>query len=193
SLPAGLASPGRAPARRLSHAGAGPDVVAWAEGGLHLEGAGRLAGWEELPLRGRHNRENQMAAVALAAHAGAAPEALAAGLRSFPGVAHRLEPVGTARGVRFVDDSKATNPAATLAALDACSEGVHLIAGGRAKGTPFDALAAAAQPGVRRAYLIGEAAEELARALRTAGVPHEVDGTLEAAVSAAAARALPGE
>jgi UDP-N-acetylmuramoylalanine--D-glutamate ligase len=192
-LPDGLDPPGRAPAHRLSQDGPGPDVVAWAEGGLHLAGAGRVAAWEELPLRGRHNRENQMAAAALAAHAGVAAEAIAEGLRSFPGVAHRLEPVGTADGVRFVNDSKATNPDAALAALDAYPEGVHLIAGGRAKGTPFDDLAAAARPGVRRAYLIGEAAEELADALAAVGVPHEVDGTLEAAVAAAAGRARPGE
>ncbi len=94
--------------------------------------------------------------------------------------------------MRYVNDSKATNPDAALAALDAYPEGVHLIAGGRAKGTPFDPLAAAARPGVVRAYLVGEAGPELEDALTAAGVPSERAGTIEAAVAAAAARARPG-
>jgi UDP-N-acetylmuramoylalanine--D-glutamate ligase len=192
-LPDGLASTGAAPARRLSQGGPGPDAVAWAEGGLHLAGAGLLARWEDLPLRGRHNRENQMAAAALAAHAGAPPDALAEGLRAFAGVPHRLEVVGEREGVRYVNDSKATNPEAAIAALDAYPAGVHLIAGGRAKGTPFDGLAAAARGGVVRAYLVGEAAPAIAAALAAAGVPHEHAETVEGAVLAAAARARPGE
>ena len=172
---------------------AGPDAVAWAEGGLHVDGLGRVVGWEEVALRGRHNRENAMAAAALAAHAGIGAEALAAGLAGFRPVAHRLEPVGSAGGVAFVNDSKATNPDAAIAALDAYPRGVHLIAGGRAKGTPFEALAAAARDVVVRAYLVGEAGEEIGRALAAQGVPAEAAGTVEAAVAAAAARAAEGE
>jgi UDP-N-acetylmuramoylalanine--D-glutamate ligase len=167
--------------------------VAWAEGGLHVEGLGRVVGWEDVALRGRHNRENAMAAAALAAHAGLGADALAAGLAGFRPVAHRLEPVGEAGGVAFVNDSKATNPDAAIAALDAYPRGVHLIAGGRAKGTPFQALAEAARGAVVRAYLVGEAGGEIGRALAAAGVPSEDAGTVEGAVAAAAARAVPGE
>jgi len=192
-LPPGLDATGAAPSRRIYDGPPGPGAVAWAEGGLHVEGLGRVVGWEEVALRGRHNRENAMAAAALAAHAGLGAEALAAGLAGFRPVAHRLEPVGEAAGVAFVNDSKATNPDAAIAALDAYPGGVHLIAGGRAKGTPFGALAEAARGAVVRAYLVGEAGEEIGRALAAEGVPSQDAGTVEAAVSAAAARAVPGQ
>jgi UDP-N-acetylmuramoylalanine--D-glutamate ligase len=192
-LPEGLEATGAAPARRVYDGPAGPDAVAWAEGGLHVAGLGRVIGWDEVALRGRHNRRNAMAAAALAAHAGLGAEALAAGLASFRPVPHRLEPVGSAAGVAFVNDSKATNPDAAIAALDAYPRGVHLIAGGRAKGTPFSALAAASRPAVVRAYLVGEAGPEIAAALDGEGVPTELCGTLEAAVAAAAGRAREGE
>jgi UDP-N-acetylmuramoylalanine--D-glutamate ligase len=134
-----------------------------------------------------------MAAAALAAHAGADAAGIAAGLRTFPGVAHRLEVVGEAGGVRFVNDSKATNPDAALAALDAYPARVHLILGGRGKGTPFEAVAAAARGAALRAYLVGEAAPAIAAALDRAGVPHETPGTVAAAVARAAAAARPGD
>jgi UDP-N-acetylmuramoylalanine--D-glutamate ligase len=192
-LPPGLDATGAAPARRTYDGPPGPDAVAWAEGGLHVQGLGRVVGWEDVALRGRHNRENAMAAAALAAHAGLGADALAAGLAGFRPVAHRLEPVGAANGVAFVNDSKATNPDAAIAALDAYPAGVHLIAGGRAKGTPFGALAEAGRGTVVRAYLVGEAGEEIGRALAREGIPAEDAGTVEAAVAAAAARAVPGE
>jgi UDP-N-acetylmuramoylalanine--D-glutamate ligase len=192
-LPPGLEATGAAPARRTYDGPPGPDAVAWAEGGLHLAGIGRVIGWDEVALRGRHNRENAMAAAALAAHAGLGPSALARGLATFRPVPHRLEPVGAAAGVAFVNDSKATNPDAAIAALDAYPRGVHLIAGGRGKGTSFAPLAAAAREAVVRAYLVGEAGPEIGAALAGAGVASEEAGTVEAAVAAAAARALPGE
>jgi UDP-N-acetylmuramoylalanine--D-glutamate ligase len=192
-LPPGLAPGGAAPARHVYDGPPGPDAAAWAEGGLHVAGLGRVTGWDEVPLRGRHNRENAMAAAALAAHAGLGAAALAEGLAGFRPVPHRLEPVGTTGGVAFVNDSKATNPDAAIAALDAYPRGVHLIAGGRGKGTPFDALAAAAATAVVRAYLVGEAGPEIGEALARAGVPAQDAATVEAAVAAAAARARPGE
>jgi UDP-N-acetylmuramoylalanine--D-glutamate ligase len=191
--PPGMAATGGAPALRLYDGPPGPDAAAWAEGGLHVAGLGRVIGWDEVPLRGRHNRENAMAAAALAAHAGAPAAALAEGLATFRAVPHRLEPVGTAGGVAFVNDSKATNPDAALAALDAYDHGVHLIAGGRGKGTPFDALAEAARGAVVRAYLVGEAGPALAAAFARAGVPYEEAGGVPQAVARAAARARPGE
>jgi UDP-N-acetylmuramoylalanine--D-glutamate ligase len=193
--PDGMPVPGGARARTLRDGpreGAGD--VAWSAGGLHVDGLGRVAGWDEVPLRGRHNRQNAMAAAALAAVApGVDAAALATGLATFAGVAHRLERVAEVAGVLYVNDSKATNPDATVAALDAYPSGVHLILGGRGKGTSFAPVAEAAHGAVVRAYLIGEAGPEAGRALAAVGVPTEQSGTLEAAVAAAAAAARPGE
>jgi UDP-N-acetylmuramoylalanine--D-glutamate ligase len=189
----GIAAPGPAAGRRIAEGGPRAGVVAWARDGVHVAGLGRIAAWDEVPIRGRHNRENVMAACALAAHAGAGAAGLAAGLRTFPGVPHRLEVVGDAGGVRFVNDSKATNPEAAVAALDAYPAGVHLIAGGRGKATPFADLARAARGAVVRAYLIGETAAEIEAALAAEGIPCVPCGTLDAAVAAAAAAARPGE
>jgi len=192
-LPPPLAATGRAPGRRLYDGPPGPDAAAWSHDGLHVAGLGRVTGWDDMSLRGRHNRENAMAAAALAAHAGVDAAALAEGFATFTAVPHRLEPVGTRDGVTYVNDSKATNPDAVLAALDAYPRGVHLIAGGRGKGTPFAPLAAAARGAVVHAYLIGEAGPELAEAFAGAGVAHTVLTTLDRAVEAAAAAARPGE
>ena len=193
-LPAGDASTGSAPARTVvAHGAPGPDAVAWAEGGLHVAGLGLVAAWDDIPLRGAHNRENVMAAAAMAAHAGLDAGQIAAGLASFPGVPHRLEVVGVANGVTFVNDSKATNPAAAIAALDAYPERVILIAGGSSKGTPFDDLAAAARGGVTSAHLIGQTAPEIAAALGDAGLTSVSHPDLESAVNAAFGDAQPGD
>jgi UDP-N-acetylmuramoylalanine--D-glutamate ligase len=173
---------------------AGPDVAAWdAAGALHLPEHGEICRWSDVTLRGAHNRQNMMVAAALAAHAGVTTAAIADGLASFPGVRHRLEECGTAQGVVFVNDSKATNPAATVAALDAYPSGVRLIAGGRAKGTSFDDLAAAARSAVEAAYLIGEAADDLASSLTAEGIVVERAGNLEAAVAAGVRDARAGD
>ena len=106
--------------------------------------------------------------MAAARAAGAAEEAIATGLRTFPGVPHRLEPVAEIGGVRYVNDSIATNTLAVRSALTTYDAPLHLILGGRPKGEPFDELAAAvAAADVVTAYLIGEASDELARALGT--------------------------
>jgi UDP-N-acetylmuramoylalanine--D-glutamate ligase len=167
--------------------------VAWAQDGLHVSGLGRIAGWDEIPLRGTHNRQNVMAAAAMAAHAGLTAPAIAAGLASFAGVPHRLEVVGVAGGVTYVNDSKATNPAAAIAALDAYPDRVILIAGGSSKGTPFDDLAEAARGVVDTAHLIGETAPQLAAALGDCGVTSVSHGNLQSAVSAASAGARSGD
>jgi UDP-N-acetylmuramoylalanine--D-glutamate ligase len=112
-------------------------------------------------LPGAHNREN--AAAAAAAARAADDERIARGLRDFPGVPHRLEVVAETDGVRYVNDSKATNVAAALRALAAYDgEPVHLILGGSRKGESFAPLAAAIGPNVKGVYLIGETADELA-------------------------------
>lgn len=193
-LSGAIPATGAAPARRLVASGPpGDDAVAWAEGGLHVRGLGLVAPWDAVPLRGAHNRENVMAAAAMAAHAGVPAHALAEGLATFPGVAHRLEVVGYAGGVCFVNDSKATNPAAAIAALDAYPARVHLIAGGSSKGATFDDMARAARGPVVRAYLIGETAPDLADALTRAGVDVLTYEGLGSAVAGAAARAAAGE
>jgi UDP-N-acetylmuramoylalanine--D-glutamate ligase len=144
-------------------------------------------------IPGAHNRENAAAATAAARAAGLDDNAVAEALRTFPGVEHRIEQVAELGGVRWVNDSKATNVAAALQAL-AAFPGVrkHVILGGRGKQERYAPLAAAFERG-DRAYLIGEAAGEIGDALRAAGVPHEHVCALAAAVSAAASAAAPGD
>jgi UDP-N-acetylmuramoylalanine--D-glutamate ligase len=125
---------------------------------------------DELPaeplIRGAHNRENAAAATAAARALGTPDEQIAHALTTFPGVPHRLEPVGEAGGVRYVNDSKATNVSAALRALAAYEgEPVHLILGGSRKGEDLTPLAAAIGPNVRSVHLIGETAAELAAAI----------------------------
>jgi UDP-N-acetylmuramoylalanine--D-glutamate ligase len=142
-------------------------------------------------IRGAHNRENAAAATAAARAVGVPDTAIVEALSSFPGIAHRLESVGEAAGVRFVNDSKATNVAAALRGLEAyAAEPVHLILGGSLKGESFGPLAAAIGPNVRSIHLVGEAAAELGAVLD--GRAHD-DGTLDAAVAHAAALADPGD
>jgi UDP-N-acetylmuramoylalanine--D-glutamate ligase len=150
--------------------------------------------WEHARLRGEHNLENALAAAAAARAAGVAGTAIEAALRAFAPPPHRLEPVAAAGGIEWVNDSKATNPDATIKALTAFERGVHLILGGSLKGGSFAALAAAVAAGpVECAYLIGAAADALAAALTAAGAPYRRCETLEAAVAAAGAAARPGD
>jgi len=145
-------------------------------------------------LRGRHNRENAAAATGAARAAGIADDAIATGLESFSGVPHRLERVAEVNGVTWVNDSKATNVAAARPALEAYEdEPVHIILGGSLKGESFAPLARSIGPNVLRAYVVGEAGDELARALTEAGVAHERSGDLETAVRQAAEAAVPGD
>jgi UDP-N-acetylmuramoylalanine--D-glutamate ligase len=144
-------------------------------------------------IPGAHNRENAAAATQAARAAGIDEEAIAEALRTFPGVPHRLEPVAEVAGVRYVNDSKATNTAAASRAIASYSEPLHIILGGRGKGESFDALAEELGARDVHTYLIGETADEIALALERAGVAHERSGTLEQAVASAAARARPGE
>jgi len=152
-----------------------------------------LLGVTEISLPGAHNRANAMAAAAACLARGLPRDAVAAGLRTFSGVAHRLEPIASRHGVAFVNDSKATNVASTLVALRSYPGGVHLIAGGRGKRQDFSPLAAVVSERCRAVYLIGEAAAELEHALAPAGLPIHQVGDLAAAVAAAATAAGPGD
>jgi UDP-N-acetylmuramoylalanine--D-glutamate ligase len=145
-------------------------------------------------IPGRHNRENAAAATAAARAAGLHDDAVAEALRTFPGVEHRLEPVADLGGVGYVNDSKATNVAATLRALDSFGGArLHVILGGRGKQESYAPLAAAMAASGHRAYVIGEAAEEIAVELDRAAVTVRRLPDLAAAVAAARAEAEPGE
>jgi UDP-N-acetylmuramoylalanine--D-glutamate ligase len=172
-------------------------VGAWELGGtLWLREPGSdaraLMPLASLKLRGPHNLENALAAVCAAAAFGLPDEAIARTLRGFGGVEHRLEPSGEARGVRFVNDSKATNVDSVEKALQSFGEPVHLILGGRDKQGDFTALAPLVRAHVKAIYTIGEAAAKVERQLQ-GEAPIVPSGDLETAMRAAAAAAKPGE
>lgn len=144
----------------------------------------------ELPtLQGVHNHQNACAAWAACRALGLGPRQIEAGLRTFPGLPHRLERVAEAGGVTFVNDSKATNADAAAKAL-ATFPRIRWIAGGRPKAGGIAALTPYLDR-IARTYLIGEAAEPFAETL--AAAPHAICGDLETAVAQAAAEAEPGE
>jgi UDP-N-acetylmuramoylalanine--D-glutamate ligase len=153
---------------------------------------------DELPaeplIPGTHNRENAVAATLAARAAGIDDRAIAETLRTFPGVRHRLELVAEIEGVRFVNDSKATNTTAARRGIEAyAGQPLRLILGGSLKGESFHELAESLPPSVRSIDLIGEATDELAAALGRAGRVYRRSGDLATAVGAAAGEAEPGD
>jgi UDP-N-acetylmuramoylalanine--D-glutamate ligase len=165
--------------------------------GLGLDGI-EFAAADPLPaeplIPGAHNRENAAAATAAARAVGIADTAIAEALRTFGGVPHRLEFVRELRGVRWVNDSKATNAAAARRGAVAYGDApLRLILGGSRKGEDFVSFARDLPPTVRSVLLVGEAADELARALDAAGRPYEHAGDLATAVARAAALAEAGD
>ena len=148
---------------------------------------------DELALRGPHNLENALAAAAASLARGVPPEAVREGLGTFRGVPHRLEEVARLDGVLYVNDSKATNVAAAEVALRSFPGGIHVILGGRGKGSDYGPLAPVVAQRCAAAYLIGETAAELREVLAPAGVPLRDCGDLERAVAAAAREARPGD
>src|SRR5262245_35691640 len=134
-------------------------------------------------LRGLHNAQNAACAAAAALALGLEPASIQAGLRSFPGLAHRMEQVGHRGAVLFVNDSKATNADSAAQAL-ACFHDIFWIAGGRPKTGGIESLRSFF-PRVRKTYLIGEAADQFAATLADM-VPHEIAGTLDKALASAA-------
>ncbi|MBB3316061.1 UDP-N-acetylmuramoylalanine--D-glutamate ligase [Rhizobium sp. BK181] len=137
-------------------------------------------------LRGGHNAQNAAAAVAACLAVGVSEEEIRAGLASFPGLKHRMQPVGRRGNVVFVNDSKATNADAAAPALSSYDR-IYWIAGGLPKAGGITSLTGLF-PRIAKAYLIGEAAAEFAATLGEA-VPYEISGTLERAVAHAAADA----
>ncbi|MBI3679489.1 MAG: UDP-N-acetylmuramoyl-L-alanine--D-glutamate ligase [Acidobacteria bacterium] len=146
----------------------------------------------EIPLLGRHNIENVMAAAAAARLAGATLAGIRAAVRTFPGVEHRIEFVREMDGVKYYNDSKATNVDATLKAVDAFPGGLWIILGGKDKGSDYRPLAEPLRQKARAALLIGAAAGKIASAIE-GSVPLAACGTLETAVERAREGARPGE
>jgi UDP-N-acetylmuramoylalanine--D-glutamate ligase len=197
-------------ARRVGF-GAGPAAALRERDGELFWNARPLLAATELRLRGRHNLENAMAAAAVCLARGLDAEAVRAGLRSFQGVRHRLEELATLQGVTFVNDSKATNVASTLVALQALAgtrtegpgEGradapadvpaIHLILGGQGKGQDFTRLREPVARGCRAVYLIGEDAGEIAAALAGTSAGVHMCGELARAVAHARQTAAAGE
>jgi len=146
----------------------------------------------EIPLKGTHNVENVLAAVAIGMAAGIEPAAIRRAVREFRAVEHRLEYVATIGGVEFFNDSKATNVDATVKALESFPANVHLILGGRDKDSDYGTLRGLFPGRVKRVYTIGEAAGKIAAQLGEA-VPLVAAQTLESAVRHAAGAAVSGD
>jgi UDP-N-acetylmuramoylalanine--D-glutamate ligase len=186
--PEGLELPG--PARAVRFGGADSDLAL--RGDALWWGGERLIAVDEIRLRGAHNRENAMAAAAAALSRGVAAGAVVEALRDFAGVPHRLEEVATRDGVLYVNDSKATNVESARVGIEAFEGGVHLILGGRPKGSGFARLREAVASRCRACYLIGEAAGRIAADLEGAAPLHDC-GDLAGAVAAASEAARPGD
>ena len=148
---------------------------------------------EEIPLRGQHNVENVLAAAACALWAGLSPESIRRGVGAFRGVAHRIERVLDERGVTYYNDSKGTNVASTIKALESFTEPVILIAGGKGKGQDFAPLAAAARGRVKQAVLIGADRGQIRAVLEAVGVQCVDAAAMHEAVAAARSLARAGD
>ena len=184
-------------ARRIAFCrGAAPGCeVSLAEGTIFYDGEPLIA-TAELGLFGEHNVANAMAAASAALAMGLDRDAVCEGLRSFAGVPHRLEQVAEIGGVRFVNDSKATNVASAVVGIGAFEGGVHAILGGSEKNEPFGPLAGPVAERCAACYLIGASADRLAAELEPAldgGVELHRCDDLGDAVRRAAAAAAPGE
>jgi len=184
-------------ARRVAFCvGDAPDCEVAVAGGTIFYGGEPLLAVSELGLFGEHNVANAMAAAAAALAMGIDRDAVREGLRSFAGVPHRLEPVGEIDGVRFVNDSKATNVASAAVGIRAFDGGVHVILGGSEKDEPFAPLVEPLTERARAGYLVGATAERMARELAPvleAGVELHRCADLEDAVRRTAAAAAPGD
>jgi UDP-N-acetylmuramoylalanine--D-glutamate ligase len=160
------------------------------EGWLHLHGEALLQR-SELKVPGDHNVENALAAALLARHGGASADAIREGLRSYPGLAHRIAFCGEKGGVRAYNDSKGTNVDATLIAIRALPGPLVLLLGGTDKGASYAPLREALAGKLRRLIFLGDAIPQLKRDL--ADLPHEEVWGFDEAVRRALALALPGD
>jgi UDP-N-acetylmuramoylalanine--D-glutamate ligase len=174
------------------------DRGSWIENGWVVYRSGPASAVEKIlpldriPLKGAHNVENVVAAVCATRQAGASAEAIGRAIAKFQAVEHRLEFVASINGVDFYNDSKATNVDATAKAVAAFPSGIHLILGGKDKGSDYTTLSDLLRERVRAVYTIGSAAAKIESQLRGVVSLHSC-ATLEKAVNAAAAAARPGE
>ncbi len=145
----------------------------------------------EVPLKGAHNLENVLAAICAGALMGCAPEKIRQAVRDFKAVEHRLEFVATIRGVEYYNDSKATNVDATIKALESFPANIHLILGGKDKGSDYSVLNDLLRQRVKRVYTIGAAAAKIESQIK--GVEVVRAETLENAVRKANAVAEAGD
>jgi UDP-N-acetylmuramoylalanine--D-glutamate ligase len=145
----------------------------------------------EIPLKGAHNLENVLAAVCAGALMGCARERIRQAVREFKAVEHRLEYVATIRGVDYYNDSKATNVDATIKALESFPANVHLILGGKDKGSDYTVLNDLLRQRVKRVYTIGAAAAKIESQIKAGEVVHAE--TLENALRKANAAAQAGD
>jgi UDP-N-acetylmuramoylalanine--D-glutamate ligase len=145
----------------------------------------------EIPLKGAHNLENVLAAVCAGVLMGCAPEKVRQAVRDFKAVEHRLEFVSTVAGVDYYNDSKATNVDATIKALESFSANIHLILGGKDKGSDYTVLNDLIRQRVKRIYTIGAAAAKIESQVKGAEVVHAE--TLENAIRKAHATAQAGD
>jgi UDP-N-acetylmuramoylalanine--D-glutamate ligase len=160
---------------------------------IHEDGAKTpLASLEEFQLRGAHNRSNAMAASAAAFLLGASGDELEEAIQEFQGLPHALEQVAVVDGVKFYNDSKATNVQAVRAALESFDGGILLILGGRFKGGDFTTLREQVARRVKGIFAIGESREMVKEALQDAA-PVEICADLESAVERAHRRAVEGD
>ena len=150
----------------------------------------------EIPLKGAHNLENVLAAVCAGALMGCAPEKIREAVRDFKAVEHRLEFVATIRGVDYYNDSKATNVDATIKALESFPANIHLILGGKDKGSDYTVLNDLLRQRVKRVYTIGAAAGKIESQIvssKSGNVEVVHAETLENALRKANAVAQPGD
>src|SRR5438445_3193996 len=145
----------------------------------------------EIPLKGAHNLENVLAAICAGALMGVKPEHIRRAVQQFKAVEHRLEYVATIRGVDYYNDSKATNVDATIKALESFPANIHLILGGKDKGSDYTALNELLQKRAKRVYTIGAAAEKIESQIKGVEVVHAE--TLENALRKANAVAQAGD
>ena len=155
--------------------------------------ADRICPLADIHLRGAHNVENVLAATACALWTGIGIAAIRRGIERFRAVAHRIEFVRDIAGVHFYNDSKGTNVASTIKALESFEERIVLIAGGKGKGQDFTPLADAARRRVGHAVVIGEDGGRVAAALASRGIGVTAAATLAGAIESARAAARPGD
>ncbi|MBO8128610.1 MAG: UDP-N-acetylmuramoyl-L-alanine--D-glutamate ligase [Peptococcaceae bacterium] len=144
---------------------------------------------DQLQIPGTHNLENALAATAIGWAFGLGPTEIAQGIKAFKGVPHRLEFVAEIDGVRYINDSKGTNPEAAIKALQAFHEPIVLIAGGRNKGSGFADFAAAMKNRVRAVVVLGESAAEIVAACRKEGI-HRIEQVADIPAAVRCARDL---